>query len=139
VIALAARLLDLRLVRYMLASGVALGADLGSFFVMYSLGTFVPAAYAASYSLGILVHWVISSRMVFADTVAERGIARTRQKAMFVISALMGLALTTAIGSGAVYAGVHPIMGKLMAVVASFALTWLLRSKVVFRGSRLAG
>jgi hypothetical protein len=51
----------------------------------------------------------------------------------------MGLALTTAIGSGAVYAGVHPIMGKMMAVAASFALTWLLRSKIVFRGARLAG
>jgi putative flippase GtrA len=139
VIALAARLIDVRLVRYLLASAVALGADLGSFFAMYSLGVFVPAAYAASYSLGILVHWVISSRLVFADTVAERGNARTRQKALFVVSALMGLALTTAIGSGAVYAGVHPIMGKMVAVVASFAMTWLLRSKIVFRTARLTG
>ena len=138
-IALAARFLDIRLVRYLLASAVALVADLGSFLAMYSLGVFVPAAYAASYSLGILVHWLISSRMVFADTVAERGLARTRQKALFVISALMGLALTTAIGSGAVYAGVHPIMGKMAAVVASFAMTWLLRSKIVFRTARLAG
>ena len=137
-IAIAARLLDLRLVRYLLASAVALGADLGSFLAMYALGVFVPAAYAASYSLGILVHWLISSRMVFADAVAERGIARTRQKALFVISALMGLALTTAIGSFSVYAGVHPIMGKMIAVVASFALTWLLRSRIVFR-TGLAG
>jgi putative flippase GtrA len=139
VIAIVTRLLDLRLVRYMLASAIALGADLGSFFMMYSLGAFVPAAYAASYSLGILIHWVISSRLVFADAVAERGVARTRQKAMFVVSALLGLALTTAIGSLAVNAGVHPIVGKMMAVVASFALTWLLRSKVVFGDSRLAG
>lgn len=138
-IALAARFLDIRLVRYLLASAVALAADLGSFLAMYALGVFVPAAYAASYSLGILVHWLISSRLVFADTVAERGLARTRQKALFVISALMGLALTTAIGSGAVYAGVHPIMGKMAAIVASFAVTWLLRSKVVFRAARLAG
>jgi putative flippase GtrA len=139
VITLAARLSDVRLVRYLLASAIALGADLGSFLAMYRLGVFPPAAYAASYSLGILVHWLISSRLVFADTVAERGHARMRQKALFVVSALMGLALTTAVGSLAVYAGVHPLVGKFFAIVTSFALTWVLRSKVVFRGERLAG
>lgn len=132
-IAIAARFLDIRLVRYLLASAVALGADLGSFLALYALGVFVPAAYAGSYSVGILVHWLISSRLVFSDTVAQRGLARTRQKAMFVISALLGLALTTAIGSGAVYAGIHPIAGKLAAVAASFTLTWLLRSRLIFR------
>ena len=138
-IALAARLKDIRLVRYLLASAVALGADVGSFLLLYAAGAYVPAAYAASYSVGILVHWLISSRLVFSDTVAERGLARTRQKAMFVISALLGLALTTAIGSGAVYAGIHPIAGKLAAVVASFTLTWLLRSRLIFRTPPVAG
>ncbi|WEK45370.1 MAG: GtrA family protein [Candidatus Andeanibacterium colombiense] len=137
-IALAARLLDNRMMRYLLASVIALGADMGSFFAMYALGVFLPAAYAASYTLGILVHWLISSRLVFADTVAERGLARTRQKALFVGSALMGLALTTAVGSLSVYAGVHPVMGKLIAVAASFVLTWLLRIKVVFRDAGIA-
>lgn len=137
-VAMIARLRDARFVRYLVASAVALGADAGSFFVMYRLGAFVPAAYAASYSLGILVHWLISSRLVFADAVAERGTERTRQKAMFVISALMGLVLTIAIGSAAVYAGLHPMIGKLMAIVASFMLTWMLRAKLVFRTPRLA-
>jgi len=130
------RLRDARLLRYLIASAVALAADLGSFLVMYRLGAFVPAAYAASYSLGILVHWLISSRLVFGDTVARRGLERTKQKALFVMSALLGLALTTAVGSVAVYAGIHPIGGKAAAVAASFTLTWLLRSKIVFRSSR---
>jgi putative flippase GtrA len=133
VIALAARLKDIRLVRYLMASALALGADLGSFLLLYWAGAYVPAAYAASYSVGILVHWLISSRLVFSDSVAERGLARTRQKAMFVVSALLGLALTTGIGSGAVYAGVHPIAGKMVAVAASFTVTWLLRSRLIFR------
>jgi len=137
-IAIATRLLDIRLVRYLLASVVALGADIGSFLVMYSFGTFVPAAYAASYSVGILIHWLISSRLVFSDTVAQRGRARTRQKAMFVGSALMGLGVTTVIGSFAVYAGIHPIGGKAAAVVASFTLTWVLRSRLIFREKTVA-
>lgn len=124
---------NVRLVRYIVASAIALGADLGSFLAMLALGVLPVAASAASYSLGILVHWVISSRKVFADSVAERGMARTRQKALFVMSALAGLALTTAIVGAGDMAGIDPRIAKLFAVAASFALTWLLRSKVIFR------
>jgi len=127
------RLRDVRLIRYIVASAIALGIDLGSFLIMLSLGTMAVAASAASYTLGILVHWLISSRKVFADTVAARGIERTKQKALFVVSALAGLALTTAIVAAADLAGLDPRLAKLFAVAASFALTWLLRSKVIFR------
>lgn len=127
------RLRDVRLVRYIVASAIALGVDLGSFLVMLSLGTMAMAASAASYALGILVHWLISSRKVFADTVAERGIERTKQKALFVMSALAGLALTAGIVGAADLAGIDPRLAKLFAVAASFALTWVLRSKVIFR------
>ncbi len=103
------------------------------------LGVFVPAAYAASYSLGILVHWLISSRMVFSDTVAERGLARTRQKALFVGLGAVG-ACTHHRGPAVRSApGCIRSSARWYAVVASFALTWLLRSKVVFRSSRLTG
>ena len=91
------------------------------------------AASAVGYSIGIAVHWILSSRKVFADQVAAGGIARTRQKAMFVISALLGLGVTTLIVGGASAAGVDPGMAKLFAIVVSFAVTWLLRKRVVFR------
>jgi putative flippase GtrA len=133
VLATLQRLRDMRLVRYIVASAIALGVDLGSFLVMLSLGTMAMAASAASYALGILVHWLISSRKVFADTVAERGIERTKQKALFVMSALAGLALTAGIVGAADLAGIDPRLAKLFAVAASFALTWVLRSKVIFR------
>lgn len=132
-ISILTRLRDVRFVRYMLASVGALAVDFGSFLVMLSLGVMATGASALSYSLGILAHWLLSSRTVFHDTVAERGIERTKQKVMFVISALMGLALTTGIVGGAVIAGFDPRLAKLAAVVASFMLTWLLRSKIVFR------
>ncbi|OCC23907.1 polysaccharide biosynthesis protein GtrA [Croceicoccus estronivorus] len=127
------RVRQIRLARYIAASAIALGADVGSFLAMLSFGVMPTAASAASYSLGILVHWLISSRKVFADSVAERGMERTKQKALFVISALAGLALTTAIVGVGGLMGIDPRIAKLFAIGASFTLTWMLRSKVIFR------
>jgi putative flippase GtrA len=130
------RLRDVRFVRYLLASVGALAVDFGSFLALLSFGVLAAGASALSYTLGILAHWLLSSRTVFQDTVAERGVERTKQKAMFVISALLGLALTTAIVGGADLAGFDPRPAKLVAVGASFLLTWSLRSKIVFRERR---
>lgn len=132
-IELAARLRDARFVRYLAASAGALAVDMGTFLALLALGAWPAAASAASYSLGIVAHWLLSSRAVFADTVAGPGVGRTRQKALFVGSALAGLALTTAIVGLGDLAGLDPRLAKLAAIGASFALTWLLRVRVVFR------
>jgi len=137
-IAVLTRLRDVRFVRYMIASAGALAVDMGSFLALLSLGTMAAAASALSYSLGILAHWLLSSRAVFHDTVAQRGIERTKQKAMFVVSALLGLGLTTAIVGGGDLAGIDPRLAKLVAIGASFMLTWFLRNRLVFRTPRLA-
>ncbi|WP_041686066.1 GtrA family protein [Erythrobacter litoralis] len=127
------RLKDVVLVRYLIASVGALAVDIGSFLALLSSGVPAVAASAIGYSLGILAHWLLSSRTVFTGRVAERGVERTKQKAMFVGSALAGLALTTAIVGVGEWVGIDPRLAKLVAVGASFSLTWLLRSKVVFR------
>jgi len=130
---LVSRLRDVRFLRYLLASVGALAVDMGSFLALLALGTWPAGASAASYTLGILAHWLLSSRTVFADTVAARGAGRNRQKALFVVSALAGLVLTTAIvwlGDGM---GIDPRLAKLAAIAASFLLTWVLRVRVVFR------
>ena len=93
-------------------------------------------ASATGYCIGIVAHWLLSSRTVFNDGLAGRGPERTRQKAMFVISALIGLALTTAIVGAADLAGIDPRIAKAFAIVCSFAATWLLRSRIVFRCSQ---
>lgn len=126
---------DMRFVRYGLASVGALAVDFGCFLALLALGAPAAAASALGYALGIAVHWLLSSRAVFADGVAERGMQRTRQKAMFVGSALIGLGLTTAIVGLGDLAGFDPRAAKLVAIACSFAVTWLLRSKVVFRGT----
>jgi len=127
------RIADLRLARYVLASVGALAVDMGSFLALLALA--VPAAMAAAlgYGLGIVAHWLLSSRAVFTDSVAAPGRERTKQKALFVGSAMVGLALTIAIVGLADLGGIDPRLAKLFAIGVSFAVTWMLRNKVVFR------
>jgi putative flippase GtrA len=128
-----ARALDIVLLRYLAASAIALGVDVGAFLLLLSLGMPPMPASALGYSLGIVAHWLLSSRTVFTAGVASRGPERTRQKALFVGSALCGLALTTMIvGAGARF-GLDPRLAKLVAIAVSFTTTWLLREKIVFR------
>lgn len=127
------RLSDLTILRYLLASVGALAVDMGSFLGLMALGLAATPASAAGYTLGILAHWLLSSRAVFTGRVAQSGIARTRQKVLFVVSALAGLALTTGIVAAAQALSIDPRAGKLVAIALSFALTWWLRNVVVFR------
>jgi len=50
-----------------------------------------------------------------------------------VASALVGLALTTGIVWTGDIAGIDPRLAKLAAIAISFAATWLLRARIVFR------
>ena len=132
-VAMLQRLTDWRFLRYLLASVGALAVDLGTFLALLSMGMWPAGASACGYSLGIVAHWLMSSRAVFTGSVAERGTARTRQKALFVISALVGLSLTTAIVWAGDVSGIDPRLAKVFAIGVSFFATWLLRSRVVFR------
>lgn len=127
------KLRDVRFVRYVLASVGALAVDVGCFLALLALGVAAAPASAIGYSLGILAHWLMSSRAVFQDKVASGGMARTQQKALFVISALIGLALTTAIVGVGDWSGIDPRLAKAVAIVVSFFVTWLIRSRIVFR------
>lgn len=127
------RLRRVMLLRYLLASVGALAVDIGSFLALLTMGTAPVIASASGYSLGIVAHWLLSSRTVFTDTVAaERG-ARTRQKALFVGSALVGLALTTLIVGAGTSAGLDPRHTRIVAVLFSFTASWLLRKRIVFQ------
>lgn len=127
------RLRDIRFIRYVLASVGALAVDMGCFLALLTSGMWPAGASALAYGAGIVAHWLLSSRAVFVGSVATRGLERTRQKALFVASAMVGLALTTAIVWSGDSAGLDPRIAKLVAIVVSFAATWLLRSKIVFR------
>ena len=127
---------EIRWLNYLLASALALGSDAGLFLLLLDAGLSPVTASAVGYCAGILVHWLISSRLVFADGTAARGTGeRHRQKLLFVGSALVGLAVTTAIvGSGSAI-GLDPRLAKLAAIVVSFQTTYLLRRHIVFRAA----
>lgn len=127
------RIRQITLLRYAIASLGALAVDMASFLALLSAHVPPTAASAIGYTLGIVAHWLLSSRKVFADQIAPAGLARTRQKALFLVSALIGLALTTLVVGLATRIGADPRLAKLLAIVTSFAATWLLRQRVVFR------
>jgi len=118
--------------RYIGASVAALGIDFAIFMATLSLGLTPALAAACGYMAGIVCHWVISSRMVFIGQVASVGAARRQQQALFLLSALVGLGITTGIvGLGSRY-GLDPRVAKGIAIVVSFQATYVLRKKVVF-------
>ena len=127
------KLRDVRVIRYGFASVGALAVDVGVFLAMLAANVAAAPASAFGYTFGIIAHWILSSRKVFQDKVAVDGKARALQKTLFVVSALLGLGLTTLVVGAADHAGFDPRMAKVVAIVASFILTYLLRSKVVFQ------
>ena len=120
-------------VRYVVVSAIALAVDLGCFSLLIAGGTAAAAASAIGYSVGILVHWTISSRAVFIGRIAVHGVARSRQQALFLISALIGLGLTVGIVGLGTAIGIEPHLAKGLAIAASFQATYLMRRHVVFR------
>ena len=118
--------------RYIAASAAALGVDFALF--LAALGTGMPAMLASGlgYSAGILAHWRLSSRAVFASRVADRGAGRRRQQALFLASALAGLAITMAVVGIGARLGLDPRAAKLAAIAISFQATYLLRRRIVF-------
>lgn len=126
------RLPSATFLRYLAASVVALMVDMTLLWALLAGGTPAPAASALSYSAGILVHWLISSRLVFPDGAAPDGAGRWRQKGLFLVSAFVGLSLTVMIVSLGDLAGLDPRIAKLPAIAVSFLANYLLRKHVVF-------
>lgn len=125
-------MLDQVYLRYVAASAASLGVDFAIFMLALSAGVPPALAAACGYMVGIICHWLLSSRMVFVGQVAEDSTTRRNQQALFVLSALVGLGITTGIvGLGSRY-GLDPRVAKGIAIVVSFQATYVLRKKVVF-------
>ena len=120
--------------RYVAVSVGALATDMGVFLALLEFGLPSMAASAVGYSIGILTHWMLSSRKVFQDRVSDKGTAeRTQQKAMFLASALLGLLMTVIIVGAGTALGMDPRLAKIIAIIISFLLTYALRNIVIFR------
>jgi putative flippase GtrA len=125
---------QLTFIRYGVVSVGALAVDMGIFLALLQSGMISALAAALGYAAGIFAHWMLSSRKVFQDRVSERGTReRTQQKAMFVVSALLGLVLTMVVVGAGEMVGIDPRIAKVFAIILSFVLTYFLRNVVVFR------
>lgn len=128
-----ARIFRWRFARYVLASASGALVDIGSFLLLYGLGLAATLAAVAGYALGTLVHWLVSSRVVFPDRLARPGLRREWQQVLFIASALLGVGLTALVVSRGVAVGVDPRLAKLAAMALSFLTVWLVRLTIVFR------
>ena len=125
-------MLDQVYTRYIGASVISLALDFGLFMAALSVGMPPAIAAATGYIAGILCHWAISSRLVFAAQLAASSAGRRQQQALFLLSALVGLGITTGVVGITVRYGLDPRLAKAAAIVVSFQATYVLRRKVVF-------
>ena len=129
-----ARLVDLAgpFGRYVLVSAVALGADAALYLPL--AGKLVSATLAGivGYSLGLIVHYGLSSAFVFPDRTGQRRHPATF--AAFAATGGLGLGLTALIiyFLTATFAA-SPLVAKAVAVPAVFLAIFLLRRAFVFR------
>lgn len=130
--AFAQKLMQVTFLRYVGASAVALAGDVGLFNLFLLAGWLPVTAAAASYGAGIVIHWLISSRLVFVEGARTEGIDRVRQKGLFLGSAFVGLGLTVAIVWAGDTAGLDANLAKLAAIGVSFVATYVLRKTLVF-------
>ncbi len=118
--------------RYVVASAGALGVDMAVFLAAMAVGVAPALAAGLGYSAGIGAHWLLSSRAVFSGRLAAPGTARRQQQALFLGSAVAGLAVTTAIVGIGDALRLDPRLAKLAAIAISFQLTYVLRRRFVF-------
>jgi putative flippase GtrA len=128
----ATRMLGEDRVRYVLVSAAALAVDTLITLNLTWSGVAPSLSAASGYVIGLTLHWVLSTRFVFADQLGADGRARARQAALFVLSGLGGLAVTVATFSTAVNFGAAASVAKACAVAISFCIVYLIRRHVIF-------
>jgi putative flippase GtrA len=117
---------------YLAVSAFACAADFCVTMAMTNARTSTFIAAAAGYLLGLVVHWSLSVRFVFARETATDGPQRRRQAVLFVFSGLVGLCATVAIYSGVMMMGGWAPAAKALAVAVSFVLVYLFRRHLIF-------
>lgn len=135
--ALASQTLLLQLARYGFVSVAALGCDFGVFLALTKAGTMPAVAGMVGYTIGLVLHYFLSTVLVF-DTAASQK-TRARLFTEFAVSGGAGLVLTAAIITLMTHR-LHaaPVVAKITAVAVSFVVVFLLRRSVVFASRKTA-
>jgi putative flippase GtrA len=121
-----------QLARYVLISGLAFALDLSVFLVLLPLGTSPVLASVAGYLCGTQLHWLLSTRLVFAAGVRQDRAARRRQQVLFFASAAVGVTCNAGIVAASQAFMVPLLIGKLAAIGTSFVLVLAVRATIIF-------
>ena len=128
---LASQSIVMQIGRYGLVSVAALGCDFMVFLALTKAGMQPAIAGMAGYTIGLLLHFCLSTLFVF-DTSATRK-SRARLFSEFAVSGGAGLVLTAAVITIMTHrAHAAPVVAKITAVLVSFAVVFVLRRSVVF-------
>jgi len=119
-------------VRYVLVSAAALGIDTLITLNLTWAGIAPALSAAAGYLIGLTLHWVLSSRFVFAAELEQDQRARQRQAMLFFASGFGGLAVTVAVFTTAVSFGAPALFAKAISVGVSFCAVFLVRRHFIF-------
>ena len=130
---LAIRLLGLatQLSRYAVVSVLSLGLDFTVYLALADAGYRAAIAGVIGYAIGMLLHFSLSTRYVFKRKSCAKSDARLLTE--FAVSGGVGLVITAAVILVATdMLGLTALVGKVFAVIMSFAVVFLVRRSMVF-------
>lgn len=119
---------------YLAVSVIALGVDFTVYWLLLGVfaKAFIPAAFG--YACGLIVHYLLASRLVFKARLQGRGIsAETPTFAKYAATGVAGLAMTAAIVAFATdILGWSAFTAKVLATAFAFVAVYLMRRYAVF-------
>lgn len=119
---------------YFIVSACALCVDVAVYWSFLGVVDFAFVAAAAGYVCGVLVHYALSSRVVFRKRLTKRGVmVEAPTLAKFFAAGFFGLIVTAAVvGLLADVLGLHPLFAKFAAAGCSFIVVFLSLRMFVF-------
>lgn len=126
-----------QLSRYSAASALALALDFSTYLLL-TAGDMKPVlAGVIGYGAGLALHFILSSRFVFAA--ANSGKTQARLLGEFALSGLAGIEVTAIVMTVATEAaGLSGLAAKVLAAGTSFVLVYWLRCTFIFGAPRQA-
>lgn len=126
----------IQFVSYFLVSGCALGVDMTIYWLALKVAPYAFVAAGFGYVFGVFTHYLLSSRIVFADRFDKRGVrAEAPTLVKFYLAGAVGLVVTACVvGLLADVLGLHPIIAKVFAAGCSFVSVFTCMRLFVFTG-----
>ncbi len=118
--------------RYIGISGLALALDIAAFMLLIAFAVNPVVASVCGYLAGTQLHWMLSTRMVFAAGVNHDPAIQRRQQLMFFASAVLGISCNGGIVALGETLDAPLFISKALAIATSFVLVLVLRASIIF-------